>query len=59
MIDVVAMRASAEFQLRRREHATGTRATRPGITVDGRAVRVGAVIGCSLFWAGVITAFVV
>ena len=60
MIDVIAVRSSAEFQVRRRATgATDSRAGRPAAIVDGRTLRVGAIVGCGLFWAGVITALVV
>jgi len=58
MIDVIAIKSSAEFQARHRRQQT-PRAVRSGVVIDGRTLRVGAVVGCSLFWAAVISAFVV
>ncbi len=56
MIDVIAMKTSAEFRIRNSGNPATPRAGRSGTYLDGRALRVGAVVGCGLFWAAVILA---
>jgi len=59
MIDVIAMKSSAEFRARNRRHFAVPQGANSDVAIDGRALRVAAIVGCGLFWAAVLSALIV